>query len=126
LHPGLEPNNVRGAREGRRRLLAKWMFTRVNTPAMFTYVDVASVFMYVYIMDQLNVRTVSLLGRAVRQLRSAQALTQGELAERAGVSRTWLNQLESGARRNVELASVIDVLDVLGARLTVTVDEVHP
>jgi transcriptional regulator with XRE-family HTH domain len=62
----------------------------------------------------------------VRQLRSAQALTQGELAERAGVSRTWLNQLESGARRNVELASVIGVLDALGARLTVTVDEVQP
>lgn len=81
---------------------------------------------YVDIMDQLNARTVPLLGRTVRQLRSARALTQGELAERAGVSRTWLNQLESGARRNVELASVIDVLDALHARLTVTVDEVQP
>ena len=101
------------------------LFTCVNTPALFTRVDIAAVFTYVDIMDPLNTRTAPLLGRAVRQLRSAQALTQGELAERAGVSRTWLNQLESGARRNVELASVIDVLDALGARLTVTVDEVH-
>ena len=99
------------------------MFTHVNTPAMFTYVDTPAMFTYVDIMDQLNTRTVALLGKAVRQLRGARALTQGELAERAGVSRTWLSQLESGTRRNAELAAVLSVLDVLGARLTLTIDE---
>ena len=90
------------------------MFTSIDSAAMFTYVD---------IMNHLNARTVPLLGKAVRQLRSARAITQGELAERAGVSRTWLNQLESGTRRNAELTSVLGVLDVLGARLTITIDE---
>lgn len=99
------------------------MFTPVNTSAMFTYVDNASMFTYVDNMDHLNARTVALLGKAVRQLRAARSLTQGELAQRAGVSRTWLSQLESGDRRNVELASVLGVLDVLGARLTITVDK---
>ena len=98
-------------------------FTYLNTPGMFTYVDTATRFTYVDIMEQLNARTVPLLGKGMRQLRAARSLTQGELAERAGVSRTWLSQLESGARRNAELASVQRVLDVLGARLTLTIDE---
>jgi transcriptional regulator with XRE-family HTH domain len=90
------------------------MFTYVDTPVMFTYVDT---------MDHLNARTVALLGKGVRQLRGSRGLKQAELAERAGVSRTWLSQLESGTQRNAELASVLSVLEVLGARLTLTLDE---
>ncbi len=37
------------------------------------------------------------LARAVRQLRTAQGLSQEELAHRAGVHLTWIGRLESGA-----------------------------
>ena len=100
-------------------------FTYLNTPGMFTYVDTATRFTYVDIMEQLNARTVPLLGKGVRQLRSARSLTQGEVAVRARVSRTWLSQLESGTRLNAELAAVMRVLEVLGARLTLTIEEVN-
>jgi transcriptional regulator with XRE-family HTH domain len=36
------------------------------------------------------------LARAVRQLRTAQRLSQEELAHRAGVHLTWIGRIESG------------------------------
>lgn len=99
------------------------MFTYVNIPAMSTYVDTSAMFTYVDTMEHLNARTVALLGKGVRQLRAARGFKQADLAERAGVSRTWLSQLESGTQRNAELAAVLSVLEVLGARLTLTIDE---
>ncbi|MCY3805984.1 MAG: helix-turn-helix transcriptional regulator [bacterium] len=52
-------------------------------------------------------------GLVVRDLRSRADLTQAEVAERAGVSRVWLSQMENG-KPTVELGKVLRVLDVLG------------
>lgn len=55
----------------------------------------------------------SSLGRRV-----ALGLSQGEVAARAGVSRKWLSDFESG-KATVEVRKVLDVLEVLGLRLSV-------
>ena len=52
------------------------------------------------------------LGIAVRQGRQDAALTQSELAARAGVSRPWLSQLENG-KRSVEVGKVLAVIAAL-------------
>src|SRR3954467_6021238 len=44
-------------------------------------------------------------GRAVRDERSAQRISQEELADRAGLHRTYVSDVESGAR-NVSLESI--------------------
>ena len=60
------------------------------------------------------------LGVAVRTFRTAQLLTQRELAQRAGISRATLNGLERGGR--VRLATV----EALAEALSVSVSELFP
>lgn len=50
------------------------------------------------------------LGFAVRDARVAVGLTQAELAEKAGVSREWLNGVERGKRPRAEVGKLLDVL----------------
>ncbi len=52
-------------------------------------------------------------GLVVRDLRRRASLSQSAVAERAGVSRVWLSQMENG-KPTVELGKVLRVLDVLG------------
>lgn len=52
-------------------------------------------------------------GLVVQDVRKRAALTQAEVAERAGVSRVWLSQMENG-KATVEMGRVLRVLDVLG------------
>jgi transcriptional regulator with XRE-family HTH domain len=40
-------------------------------------------------------------GRRIRERRMSEGLTQGELARRAGISRAYLVQIESGERKNI-------------------------
>ncbi|MEV4344283.1 helix-turn-helix domain-containing protein [Actinoplanes sp. NPDC049596] len=58
------------------------------------------------------------LGRFVRERRTAAALTQVELARRAGVSRRWLLELESG-KATAELGLIFKVIAALGLYLDV-------
>lgn len=67
----------------------------------------------------LNARSLERIGRNIRLLRKRRDLTQGELAGLAGVSRTWLNQIENGGKSNAELGSLLAVLDSLGATLMI-------
>ena len=60
-----------------------------------------------------NIRTVGQFGFEVRRLRQAQAMTQAELSELAGVSRRWLGRLERG-HTGAELANVMRVTRALG------------
>ena len=69
--------------------------------------------------EMLNARSLERIGRNVRLLRTRRDLTQGDLADLAGVSRTWLNQIENGAKSNAELGSLLAVLDALGATLMI-------
>lgn len=94
----------------------------MNTTALFTYIDISAVFTYIDIMGTMNARTPALIGRAIKQLRTLQGVTQADLARNAGVSRTWLSQIESGERDNAELAAIVAVLGELGATLTIHYD----
>lgn len=46
-----------------------------------------------------TVRTMADAGAVLRVARSKQNLTQAQVAERAGVSREWLNEVENGKSR---------------------------
>jgi len=59
------------------------------------------------------------IGSAIRTARSAGGLTQAELADRAGLSRTTLNQLENGLFPDIGVKKVQNVLDLLGLDLSV-------
>ena len=59
------------------------------------------------------------LGGLIRDARKAQALTQADLAERAGVARSWLARVEAG-HRGAELETLLRLLDALGLSLTLT------
>jgi HTH-type transcriptional regulator/antitoxin HipB len=63
-----------------------------------------------------QIRSMHDLTAASRGCRLDLGLTQAELADRARVSREWVNYFEKG-KRTVELALVLRVLDTLGLRL---------
>ena len=55
----------------------------------------------------------------IRELRKARGLTQGELAERVGLSRSYLAEIESGAKpvNNLRLGRLAEELGVTEADL---------
>ena len=57
------------------------------------------------------------LGAALRERRERAGLTQGHLAERAGVSRAFLIDLERGRRPRAELGRVLSVMRALDAAI---------
>ncbi len=59
----------------------------------------------------------SQLGRALREERRRQGLTQNDLAGRAHVSRGWLVKLEAG-HGTAELDTVFRVVSALGLTMT--------
>lgn len=61
----------------------------------------------------MEIRTLQDLAAAVRGRRSLLKLTQVALSQKAGVSRTFVQDLEAG-KLTVELRSVLSVLDALG------------
>ncbi|NGM23882.1 helix-turn-helix transcriptional regulator [Roseomonas stagni] len=64
----------------------------------------------------MQVRTPRELGAFIRDTRKRQGLTQARLAERAGVSRSWVIDLEAG-KHSLEIGLVLAVLDLLGIAL---------
>src|SRR5687768_11881669 len=56
---------------------------------------------------------VSPFGECLRRLRTSAALTQEDLAERAGLSPRGISDLERGARRAPHLATVRMIADAL-------------
>ncbi len=58
------------------------------------------------------------LGAALRERRERAGLTQGRLAERAGVSRAFVIDLERGRRPRAELHRVLAVMRALDAAIT--------
>lgn len=59
------------------------------------------------------------LGYEIRRARAARGLTQAQLAEAAGLSRTTLNQLENGLFPDLGVKKVQSILDRLGLDLAV-------
>jgi transcriptional regulator with XRE-family HTH domain len=64
-----------------------------------------------------RIYTPSSLGEAIRHYRSEAGLTQAELAERAGLRRRYLSELESG-KETEQVKRLLRVLRQLGVRMT--------
>lgn len=60
------------------------------------------------------------IGQRIRAVRSVKKLTQEALAQKAGVSRTTLNQLELGAGADIGVKKLMAVLEVLGLELSIS------
>jgi transcriptional regulator with XRE-family HTH domain len=59
------------------------------------------------------------LGREIRSLRVAASLSQAELANAASVSRSYVQRLEMGRLRRMDLRSVAVLMAILGHKLVV-------
>jgi putative transcriptional regulator len=69
----------------------------------------------------MRVRNALSLGDLVHERRVQLGWSQGELAERMGVSRQWVNQFENG-KGTAQLRLAFDALSVLGLVLEATTD----
>lgn len=67
----------------------------------------------------MRLASIADIAAAVRGRRMDLGLSQGDLAERAGVSRRWVNQFEAGGRTTAEVGTILRVLDALGLDLQV-------
>lgn len=67
------------------------------------------------------------LGRAIRQIREREGLTQEELASRAGYNLTWVSRIENEARNTgwVTLKRLADALGVTMVELAATAERVE-
>lgn len=61
--------------------------------------------------------TASSIGPAIRKYREEAGLTQSELAEMAGLNRTYLSNLEQG-RETEQVRRILRTLKLLGVRAT--------
>jgi len=68
-------------------------------------------------IDGVRLRHPADIGQAIRAERTAQNMTQAELAAKAGVSRRWLSEIEKG-HPTAELGLVLAVFRRLGFDLT--------
>ncbi len=64
-----------------------------------------------------RIYTPASLGDAIRHYRTAAGLTQAQLAEMAGLRRSYLSELESG-KETEQLKRTLRVLRQLGVRIT--------
>lgn len=58
------------------------------------------------------------IGSEIKRFRQARHLTQAQLAAKAGITRTTLNQLENGAVGDLGVRKILAVLDQLGLELS--------
>lgn len=54
------------------------------------------------------------MGYKIREAREAAKMTQEELAERSGVSRSTISALENGAKRSVLSGTLLKIAQALG------------
>ncbi|HUZ10280.1 MAG TPA: helix-turn-helix domain-containing protein [Acidimicrobiales bacterium] len=67
--------------------------------------------------DPYRIYTPESLGAAIRHYRKQAGLSQAELAELAGLNRTYLSNLESG-KETEQVRRILRVLRQLGVRMT--------
>ncbi|MCY3967790.1 MAG: helix-turn-helix transcriptional regulator [bacterium] len=65
------------------------------------------------------VTSASRIGRYLGAARSEAGITQAELAERAGISRTWLIYFEAGKKRRAQMDVVFRVIHALDCELVI-------
>ncbi len=59
-----------------------------------------------------------LIGQSIQNLRRERGLAQGQLAEKAGISRTYLGQIEAGKKR-----VAVDILQKITNALNISLSE---
>jgi HTH-type transcriptional regulator/antitoxin HipB len=64
-----------------------------------------------------RIYTTASLGDAIRHYRIAEGITQAQLAEMAGLQRSYLSELENG-KETEQLKRVLRILRQLGVRMT--------
>jgi transcriptional regulator with XRE-family HTH domain len=67
--------------------------------------------------DPFRVYSAASLGEAIRHYRTAAGLTQAQLAEMAGLQRSYLSELEGG-KETEQLKRILRTLRQLGVRMT--------
>lgn len=67
--------------------------------------------------DPFRIYTAASLGDAIRHYRTEAGLTQAQLAEMAGLQRSYLSELETG-KETEQLKRILRVLRQLGVRMT--------
>lgn len=73
----------------------------------------------------LPIKTPSDMGSLIRSRRKSRGLGQAELAQMVGVSRRWLNQVESG-KPGASLSLVLNTLNALNVQIEVRADDEGP
>ena len=58
------------------------------------------------------------MGYKIKEYRLLRKLTQGELAERAGVTRTTICNIENGRQRDVKVGNLKRIAEALGVEMT--------
>lgn len=71
------------------------------------------------------IESVEHLGSLVRRHRSALGLTQAQLANRAGVGRRFVSELESG-KQTIRAAEMLDVCGAIGLTLSARLERDAP
>jgi len=71
---------------------------------------------------QFHVRNTSDLATAIRDLRQSKHMTQTDLAQRAGVGRQWISNVESG-KSTLRFTTILALLDALDVDLTLRTRE---
>jgi transcriptional regulator with XRE-family HTH domain len=64
-----------------------------------------------------RIYTPASLGEAIRHYRAEAGLTQAQLAEKAGLQRSYLSELEAG-KETEQVKRILRVLRQLGVRMT--------
>jgi transcriptional regulator with XRE-family HTH domain len=62
-------------------------------------------------------RCLRILGRNIKDLRSQKGLTQADLSERAKVSVTTLNELESRGHRDIRLSTLVSIAQAMSVTI---------
>lgn len=65
------------------------------------------------------VASASRIGRYLGAARANAGITQAELADKAGVSRTWLIHFEAGKKRRAQMDTVFKVVRALDCELVI-------
>ena len=55
---------------------------------------------------------------SIKRVREEKGMTQGQLAEKANVSRSLLNQLETGKLKNTSINTLQKIADTLNCKIT--------
>lgn len=80
---------------------------------------------YIAIHAPMRIKTAELLGELVGDQRKQRGWSQSQLAEKIGVSRLWISQLENG-KETVEFGLVLKTLRALDLNLDVSLRKANP